>query len=52
MSLTKEIVQQENSRTTADRMEVHLHKEGTPFRRICNPAEVNISIYNAEKQLR
>lgn len=32
MALTKEIVQQEDSRTTADRMEVRLHKEGTFFR--------------------
>ncbi len=32
MALTKEIVQQENSRTTADRMEVHLWKEGTFLR--------------------
>ena len=32
MSLTKEIIQQENSRTTADRMELHLWKEGTFLR--------------------
>ena len=32
MSLTKEVVTQENSRTTADRMELHLWKEGTFLR--------------------
>ncbi len=32
MSLTKEIAIQENSRTTADRMELHLWKEGTFLR--------------------
>lgn len=32
MSLTKEIAQQENSRNTANRMELHLHKEGTFLR--------------------
>ena len=32
MSLTKEVVTQEDSRTTADRMELHLWKEGTFLR--------------------
>jgi hypothetical protein len=32
MSLTKEIIQQENGRTIADRMEIHLHKEDTFLR--------------------
>ncbi len=32
MSLTKEIAEQENLRTTANRMELHLHKEGTFLR--------------------
>ena len=32
MSLTKEMAIQENSRTTADRMELHLWKEGTFLR--------------------
>ncbi len=32
MSLTKEVVIQENQRTTADRMELHLWKEGTFLR--------------------
>lgn len=32
MSLTKEIAEQENHRTTADRMELHLWKEGSFMR--------------------
>jgi hypothetical protein len=32
MSLSKEITEQENRRTTADRMELHLWKEGTFLR--------------------
>lgn len=32
MSITKEIAEQENRRSTADRMELHLWKEGTFLR--------------------
>ena len=54
MSVTKELIEQENLQLqTGNYRDVHLHKEGSfLFRRICNLAESNISIYNAEKQLR
>lgn len=32
MSLTKELIEQENSRTSANCLTVHLHKEGTFLR--------------------
>jgi len=54
MSVTRELIEQERQQVQKGQTrDVHLHREGSSlFRRICNLAESNISIYNAEKQLR